>query len=149
MADWGDPEMIGEFESSATPHKVTFQPLVVGQYMRLVALSEVSGNPWASAAEFEIKGCYHESTSTHESYDYQSLKAFPVPTQGIFEISLPSTELFEYSIFNGAGQLIEKGESQVGSDILRLDLSGFSDGVYVIRLVDGFGRRYFVKVVRG
>lgn len=148
LQDWGEEDMIGEFENSAAPHKVTFQTPVVGRYFRLIALSEVNGNPWASAAEFEVKGCYHETTSTRDLLDYETLKAFPVPTPGIFEISLPSNELFEYSISTLSGSVVENGKSQLGNDALQLDLSELGNGVYVIRLVDRVGKVYFVKVVK-
>ncbi len=148
LLEWGDADIISEFEKSAAPKKVKFSTPVVGRYLKLVALSEVNDNPWASAAEFDIKACYYESTSTHEQYNYESLKAFPVPTQGLFEVSLPSNEQFDFSIFSLSGELVKSGQSQKGNDALVLDLSGFANGMYVIRLLDGFGRSYFVKVVK-
>ena len=149
LNDWGDADMIGEFENSAAPHIVAFPTPVVGRYFRLVALSEVNGNPWASASEFEIKGCYHDPVSTRELLQHQSLKAFPVPTAGVFEISLPSEGVFDYSIYSTSGKLIGSGKSSIDEPSLALDLSTFSNGIYVVRLMDLFGRRYFVKVVRG
>ncbi|MFT4664180.1 MAG: hypothetical protein ACI8YQ_001841 [Polaribacter sp.] len=148
LQDWGTADMVGEFENSAAPHKVTFQTPAVGRYFRLVAISEVNGNPWASASEFEIKGCYHDLVSTEELLKYQTLKTFPVPTQGVFEISLPSDGVFEYSIYTLAGSFVKSGKSQQTKESLALDLSGFGNGMYVIRLMDQFGRRYFVKVLK-
>lgn len=146
---WGPADMVGQFESSAAPHKVNFPTPAVGRYLRLVALSEVNGNPWASAAEFYVKGCYKESLSTQAPKEFKSLKAFPVPTAGVFEISLPSSELFDYSIYAVSGAILESGKSDLGNESLSLDLSEFNDGMYVVKLVDGFGRGYFVKVVKG
>jgi photosystem II stability/assembly factor-like uncharacterized protein len=147
-SDWGDADRIGEFEKSAAPHKVTFQNPVTGRYFRLVALSEANGNAWASAAEFEIKGCYTESTSTYEIFNYKYLKAFPVPTKGIFEVSLPFEGVFEYSITNISGVMLESGSRNLNVKSLSLDLSNYENGIYVIRLLDDLGRTYFVKVVK-
>lgn len=148
LSDWGDVDKEGEFEKSAAPHKVSFQTPVVGRYFKLVALSEANGNAWASASEFEIKGCYHETTSTQGIVDYGMLKAFPVPTQGFFEVSLPSNELFEYFIYTLSGQLVQRGQSQSGNDSLQLELSSFENGLYVIKLIDNYDRSYFVKVLK-
>ena len=148
LADWGAIDATGEFESSAAPHKVSFQTPVVGQYFRLVALSEANGNPWASAAEFEIKGCFYEMVSSQKQIDRPSLKAFPVPTRGIFEISLPSRDSYVYRIHSMSGQLQGSGESQPGNEFLQLDLSQLANGIYVIELQNGNGQSYFVKVLK-
>jgi len=144
---WGVADTISEFESSAAPKKIAFSTPKIGRYLRLVALSEINGNAWASAAEFDIKACYHIEVGTNELKDYQSLKAFPVPTQGLFEISLPANGVFNYSIYSLSGQVIESGQSEMGDESLDLDLSGLATGVYVVKLVDEEGRAYFVKVV--
>jgi photosystem II stability/assembly factor-like uncharacterized protein len=148
LQEWGNAAMIGQFENSAAPHKVLFQTPAVGRYFKLIALSEVNGNTWASASEFEIKGCYHIDVSTQELLDYKALKAFPIPTQGTFEISLPSNQLFSYSIYSLSGSLVKSGQSQSSLESLKLDLSEFGNGLYVIRLVDEMERKYFVKIVK-
>ncbi|MCE5242567.1 MAG: discoidin domain-containing protein [Syntrophobacteraceae bacterium] len=51
--DWGTPVATGSFANSATEKTVAFSP-VVGQYVRLVALNEVNGNPWTSMAEINV-----------------------------------------------------------------------------------------------
>ncbi len=71
-----------------------------------------------------------------------------MPTQGIFEISLPSDVVYDYSIYTLAGSFVKSGKSQHARGALALDLSGFGNGLYVIRLMDQFGRRYFVKVLK-
>nr|NQU92303.1 discoidin domain-containing protein [Bacteroidota bacterium] len=55
--DWGNPVNTGEFENTAAPQTITFEEPPIGQYFRLLALSEVNGNAWASAAEFSVVGC--------------------------------------------------------------------------------------------
>ena len=55
--DWGDPVSTGTFVNTSAPQTVDFPQGVTGRYFRLRALSEVNGNPWASAAEFSLVGC--------------------------------------------------------------------------------------------
>jgi hypothetical protein len=146
--NWGPADTIGRFEKSSAPHLVVLHTPATGRYIRLVALSEVNGNAWASAAEFDIKGCFHETTATVGTPKIKTLKAFPVPTKGLFEVSLPSGQLFTYWVYTVSGKHIVNGKSEFGSDTLQVDLSGLQNGMYVIRLVDENGRAYFVKVVK-
>ncbi len=149
LLDWGDVDTLSEFENSAAPHRVVFQTPKTGRYFRLVALSEINGNPWASASEFDVRACYHQLVSNSSvQNEYETLKAFPIPTQGLFEISLPSNGSFKYSIYTMSGQLIESGENNLSSEYMQLDLSAFADSMYIIKLVDGHDRSYFVKVIK-
>lgn len=52
--DWGDPVVQGVFANTATEKEVQLSEAVSGRYVRLVALSEVNGNPWTSVAELNI-----------------------------------------------------------------------------------------------
>lgn len=148
LSDWGVVDTVGVFEKSAAPHKVVFQSPKLGRYFKLVALSEVNGNPWASASELEIRGCYHETVATENIKNHKALKAFPVPTPGIFKISLPSNELYNYSIYTLSGQLIKKGRSQSNDNLIQLDLSAFANNMYIIRLLDESNRSYYIKVLK-
>ncbi|MCA9468722.1 MAG: discoidin domain-containing protein, partial [Nitrospira sp.] len=53
--EWGQPVAIGEFIDSASEQRVQFTPKA-GRFVRLVALSEVNNNRWASVAELNIEG---------------------------------------------------------------------------------------------
>ena len=50
---WGDPVASGSFANTMEEKEVTF-PFKAGRYIRLVALSEVNGNPWTSGAELTV-----------------------------------------------------------------------------------------------
>ncbi len=52
-ANWGDPVAAGTWASDNSLKEVSFEPMDA-KYVRLVALSEVNGNEWTSAAEIEI-----------------------------------------------------------------------------------------------
>lgn len=51
--NWGSAVASGTFPASSDENEVNFAP-VFAQYVRLVALSEVNGNPWTSVAELDI-----------------------------------------------------------------------------------------------
>ncbi len=54
-ANWGTPVVTGTFANTATEKEVSFTQKA-GQYVRLLALSEVNGNPWTHAAEINVLG---------------------------------------------------------------------------------------------
>jgi hypothetical protein len=54
-SNWGSTVASGTFANNSSEKEVTFTAKT-GQYVRLVALSEVNGNPWTSAAEINVLG---------------------------------------------------------------------------------------------
>ena len=52
---WGSPVASGTFANTKAEKEVRFTAKT-GQYVRLRALSEVNGNPWTSAGEFDVLG---------------------------------------------------------------------------------------------
>jgi hexosaminidase len=53
--DWGEAVAGGTFENSASAQLASFAPREV-RYLKLVALSEANGNPWATAGELAAAG---------------------------------------------------------------------------------------------
>lgn len=53
--NWGEPVASGKFARNTKKKQVLF-PERPGQFVRFVALSEINGNPWTSAAEMRILG---------------------------------------------------------------------------------------------
>jgi hypothetical protein len=147
LNDWGTADTIGVFAATPEPHKVTFSTPVTGRYFRLVALSEVNGNPWASAAEFEIKGCYHQVTPVKD-IELTSLKAFPIPSSGIFTVPMPKNGLFECEVYSISGQLIRKAVLESKDRSLEIDLHDAMDGFYLLKLKDDQKRLYKVKLLK-
>ena len=145
--NWGTPDTTSRFEKSAAPHKVIFNNPVRGRYVRLVALSEVNGNPWASAAEFDITGCYSETSSAEVAGRISRLSAYPIPTTGHLEISIPVTGEYAYTIFNSNGALITNGIVSADNNTLSLNLADVSNGLCVVQLVDDQGREFYVKAI--
>lgn len=52
--DWGRPAVIGTWANGSTLQKALFGRPVTGRYVKLVALSEVNGNPYTSIAEIDL-----------------------------------------------------------------------------------------------
>ena len=51
---WGEPVQRGTFTKVDTPQRIEFAQPVKGRYLRLVALSELNGQPFTSIAELKI-----------------------------------------------------------------------------------------------
>ena len=51
---WGEPICRGTFQKVDTPQKVEFAKPVEGRYLKLVALTELNGQPFTSIAELQI-----------------------------------------------------------------------------------------------
>jgi glucose/arabinose dehydrogenase len=70
-ASWGSAVATGTFANNAMQQAVAF-PVKAGRYVRLRVLSEVNGDPWASAAEFNVGVArLAQSTMTVRSVDSQ------------------------------------------------------------------------------
>src|SRR5262249_39420236 len=52
---WGTPVAAGTLAADTSEKTVRF-PATTGRYVRLIALSEINGNPWTSAAELNVFG---------------------------------------------------------------------------------------------
>ena len=53
--DWGSPVAKGEFKNTTALQVATLNTPVQGRYLKFVALSEINGNKWTSAAEIGIR----------------------------------------------------------------------------------------------
>ncbi|MEI6315160.1 MAG: discoidin domain-containing protein, partial [Syntrophus sp. (in: bacteria)] len=144
--NWGDPVKTGQFENTSAPQTISFDTAIMGRFFRLVALSEVNGNPWASAAEFTMTGCVDYPTGTANSEIPGGPVAFPVPTSGIVNVTLPLGNSFRYKILTSAGSLIGEGNISNGPDSYPFDLGSRAEGIYLIILTDEKGVTYRVKV---
>jgi photosystem II stability/assembly factor-like uncharacterized protein len=146
--DWGEPVMTGEFVNTAAPQTLEFPEGIVGRYWRLVGLSEVNGNPWASAAEFTMVGCTDIYFGTDERKETEEVSAFPVPTSGIVSIAAPPGSTVFYTLFSATGQLINHGTIEPMKNIFSLDLSSEMPGLYFVRFVTGSGTTFIARIIK-
>ncbi len=148
LADWGTPVSVGQFENTAAPQTIELEQSVTGRYFRLLALSEVNGNLWASAAEFSVVGCTDLTFGIPDEKNLHNVAAFPVPTAGLIRISVPGNETYKYSIVSQMGQIVGSGVCKSSGDGCVIDVQGLNAGTYTVRLVDNGGKIYRVKVIK-
>jgi len=146
-SEWGSPVKTGQFVNTSAPQSVVPDSIKSGRYLRLVALSEVNGNPWASAAEFSVTGCVDWPTGIDPSKFHDDITAFPVPAEDFVNIPLPGGDRFDYLVVSSAGRVVVKGSIDTPEDTWRFSMQGLCGGVYLVRLTDGRGV-YFIKVVK-
>jgi photosystem II stability/assembly factor-like uncharacterized protein len=146
--NWGEPVATGNFVNTSAPQTVVFDSLETGRFMRIVALSEVNGNDWASAAEFSLTGCVDSPTGIRPGEMVSNVPAFPVPTGGKVEVPLPGDGDYHFVVRSLSGAVLMKGNTGSGGGNYSFDLSPFSPGVYLIELSSADGTLYRVKVVR-
>jgi hypothetical protein len=146
--NWGLPVLTGQFVNTAAPQTVVFDTAVVGHYFKFRALSEINGNPWASVAEFSFVGCYHITGIDNSQINNKSITAFPVPTNGMINITLPIAGKLNYRIVSNLGQTVEIGEIQSTENTHSFDLKNRLAGMYFILLTDENGIKYRVKVIK-
>ena len=146
--NWGEAVSTGEFENTAAPQKVVFTNSVIGRYFRFVGLSEVNGNAWSSAAEFDFVGCTDILYEIPQNNEINSLNAFPVPTNALINISLPAGNYFNYQIISVEGKIVEKGSFTHSGNTKSFNLNLFKNGIYIIQLTNKAGITYRVKVVK-
>ncbi len=146
--NYGPAVATGEWENSSAPQTVTLKNTKSGQYWKLIALSEVNGNIWASAAEFSIVGCNGDVSGSEIPVLNNRVSAYPVPTNGLVNLDVPADQAYTYSVLSTQGKLMRQGKAGMGSTSQAVDLTDFKSGIYLIRLIDKEGVTYWVKVVK-
>lgn len=132
---WGDPVATGQWENTSAPQTIELGSGVVGKYFRLLALSEVNGNAWASAAEFSMVGCTDLTYGLTYASNPQSITAYPLPTHGMLTISLPAAGSFNYQVFDATGRRLQAGQTLSNHNGCQIDLNALKPGVYALVLV--------------
>ncbi|PLX10425.1 MAG: hypothetical protein C0598_10405 [Marinilabiliales bacterium] len=146
--EWGEPVSSGEFIDTGAPQTIEFENSVIGRYFRLVGLSEVNGNAWSSAAELSFVGCTDITYDVCQKYEDEKIIAFPVPTNGVVNVSLPSGNRFNYQIINAEGILIDSGWFIKQGSAKIFDLKDYKQGLFVIKLTRDDNVVYRVKVLK-
>jgi hypothetical protein len=146
--EWGLPAGSGTFVNTSAPQKYEWETGKSARYVKIRVLSEVNDNAWASAAEFSLIGCRSQVTAVHDQNRWSALNAFPVPSQGIFNIEIPDDRIKCIHIYNLGGTLIKEEEVQSGLRDLKIDLSHVPSGIYIARCSTVDHQYYHVKLVK-
>ena len=145
---WGVPAAAGLFENTSAPQEVVFDTVASGRYFRLLALSEVNGNPWASVAELSLTGCVDWPAGDSPSLPVLRMPAFPVPTAGIVRVPLPGDEPFGYRVVSVTGGIRLRGSVTPAAGMAEVDLSALPAGTYLLLFRKAGSQEYRVRVVR-
>ena len=146
LNDWGTVVAKGSFENNAAPKVVKIPEGKEGRYIQFRALSEVNGNPWASAAEFDFTGCYAGLTSTENDW-ISKTEIHPVPASEAIHISLPDGQ-YKYFIFNTSGSLTTQGNILSQEQSVTLNISSFVKGTYHLLAINEKGIQFRMKFVK-
>jgi photosystem II stability/assembly factor-like uncharacterized protein/PKD repeat protein len=146
--DWGLPVKTSQFVNTAAPQTVVPDTVKTGRYFRLVALSEVNGNPWASAAEFSLTGCVDWPAGSNPEKFNADITAFPVPTSGVINVSLPPGDNFSYRIISSAGRCVNRGAIDNNTGSWQFNMADVHAGCYLIQMIDNKNVTYNVKIVK-
>ena len=110
--------------------------------------TDVISNINIHMAEFSMVGCVDWPTGAKISNHDERITVFPVPSTGIFEVSIPQGNNLQYEIVSSKGAILERGSVETGSETAHFDLSARKSGVYFIRMIGETGKVYRVKVVK-
>jgi hypothetical protein len=144
--DWGNPVSVGQWTNTGSPQTIILDTGRIGRYFRLLALSEVHGNPWASAAEFTLTGCVEYPAGITSNRIPTDIYAYPVPSEGVINISCPATGELTYQVVSLTGQIVASGHVMTVNRQVSLDLSDLAPGIYMAILKTSDDTCYRVKV---
>lgn len=146
--EWGSPAGSATFVNTSAPQKYEWESPQSARYLKIRVLSEVNNNAWASAAEFSLIGCRSQVSAVRHPDEWTRLKAFPVPSQGIFHIEMPDSDMKWIYIYNMEGALIKKEEVQNGEKNLKIDMTNAPSGIYMARCTTSDYQYFHVKLVK-
>ncbi|MCF8295726.1 MAG: discoidin domain-containing protein [Bacteroidales bacterium] len=144
---WPDVLSAGQWINTSAPQTITFSDKPIGRYMRLVALSEVNGNPWASAAEISWVGCINFLSQQDLEDENARLNAFPVPSNGLFNLQIPDAGRFSLIVIDASGKKVLERDGISGGVDFILDLQGKESGIYFLKLVNEMNNVFTVSLI--
>jgi len=146
--NWGEPINSGTFENVSVPQPIKFINTPSGQFLKIVALSEVNDKFFTTIAEINIIGCYNNGDGIASHRITKDIKAFPIPTNGIVNLSVPVNKNLNYSIYLSTGQVVQRGKINRTESLYSFDLTQLKTGIYFIIMIDEAGVEYRAKVVK-
>ena len=119
-----------------------------GRYFKFRPLSEQNALPWAGAAELSCTGCI--APMGINTQERKTATAFPIPTSSVIKVNLPESDGigYDYTIISVTGEIAGKGTVKSSDEPVSIDLSSFTDGIYVVRFTNKMGIEYIVKVIK-
>ncbi len=142
---WGDPVASGVWSNDSDKKSVSITP-TTGKYIRLMALSEVNGNEWASCAEINLmtKSTVNqiESDKPAVASTYKLYQNYPNPFNPSTHISffIPKAEKVRLEIYNILGAkvaVLANRNFKAGHHQLSWHAADNASGIYFYKLTAG------------
>ncbi len=146
--NWGTAVRSGTLENIQAPAPIKFSNPPSGRYLKIVALSEVNDKNFTSIAEINIVGCYANGTDAQVIKTEKEVKAFPVPTNGVVNIAVPTSRELNYQIISITGEVVKNGYIENTSSYYSFNLKTLQPGVYIIHMSDKAGISFRAKVIK-
>lgn len=144
--DFGQPVHSGQFENSMAPTTLKFDQGINARYVKLVALSEVNNNPWASVAELDFVGCYPKPSATDVLKGFE-FTAYPIPTTERLIVSIPNGS-YIISILSTNGTLVSTKTCESTDETMIIDVADLTVGTYLLGAIGKNQTQYFLRFVK-
>ncbi|MGM0461153.1 MAG: InlB B-repeat-containing protein [Fibrobacterota bacterium] len=139
-SNWGEPAVTGMWDNSAEVQEAAFMPAETDvKYIRLVALSEVNGESWASIANLDV---LHDPSVS--SVDHSSAISPAVFQEG--RLTLNSSEDITVRFSSVTGRIV-KTMNVRGPHTLSVQTLDFSPGVYILQVVNSRGAQILTRQI--
>jgi len=113
----------------------------LGTFMIMNELVKYGNLPWVSS------GSGPTSVKTPENFRRTpDIKLFPNPVSGILTIDNENNVFKSVTVLNSAGMILFKGK--IDAPVLQIDFSGYSNGLYIIELIEADGKVIRLKVIK-
>ncbi len=107
----------------------TFYPSNPGTFNIIYYYSDQNGCTNSASHQVVVQTCVGIEEALYES----NISVFPNPSEGVFAVKLPFLK-GEYEVYDYLGKVVMHGF--ITSDDLGLDLTGYSGGLYTLKIVD-------------
>ncbi len=125
----------GLFFNNADEQEVQFSSYPA-KYLKLVALSEVNGNPWTAAAEINLLYNAKGNVATVEAVAHKSAALIGAISERVATLTLEKGVSYEAALVQLNGRTVQS-QRIVGAGQMSLKLGAHAQGVYLLRLRGG------------
>lgn len=96
----------------------------------------------ASGSDYKVAWYKNESTLFVNEINSSDFFVYPIPTTGIVSVKSKMT-ISQIEIYNETGQLVLSNNNEN-----TIDLSSLSNGIYIMKIIDGYGNSIFERAVK-
>lgn len=147
--NWGEPLATGVFAANGNLNPIQLHDTVVCNYVRFVAVSEVSSNAFANVAELNIVGDYTDGamTALKTLVKKPSFNAFPNPFSNEINLKLNADEgIVNWQILSMDGRVLKNGQISHLAKCLKINTTDFQMGIYLIGIEQERGSDYKLMI---